>query len=254
MKLFDKALVIDGSVVACEVLAHYLTRVSKASESVQSLEEARAWLAGDHASLVVLDATLPGAFDWFECCSAQPERPMVLVVTTRPSFEEEVRATLLGAVGYLPKPISSGELVHAIRGARGEFLPSASRAYAASLAVASIDDPDTGESQLACQVIDLSEGGALLATGAPGRVGREVSLRLAMAGRVVAVGARIARVQEPDWDAVAGWGVRFEYPDEQTRSTVAEFVAMLRSNRQHAEAWPSSRAVRSALRGEPSRS
>src|SRR4029453_6906760 len=45
-----------------------------------------------------------------EEASQQRERPAVLVVTHLPSRREEIHATLLGAIGYLTKPVTFEQL------------------------------------------------------------------------------------------------------------------------------------------------
>ena len=68
------------------------------------MSELRERLRGPTVSLVVIEAT-DEAMTWFEEMANRAEKPAVLVVTRSPSQAEEFRAALLGAVGYLAKPV-----------------------------------------------------------------------------------------------------------------------------------------------------
>jgi DNA-binding response OmpR family regulator len=110
---FETAIVIDRSSTARRLLASHLQAHCERVLAVSSVEELREQL-GAHISLVVIDCTVEGAMDWLEQTSQQRERPAVLVVTHLPSRREETHATLLGAIGYLTKPVTFEQLSRAL--------------------------------------------------------------------------------------------------------------------------------------------
>jgi DNA-binding response OmpR family regulator len=110
---FETAIVVDRSSIARRLLASHLQAHCDRVLAVSSVDELRAQL-GAHVSLVVLDCTVEGAMNWLEQSSQQRERPAVLVVTHLPSRREEIHATLLGAIGYLTKPVTFEQLARAL--------------------------------------------------------------------------------------------------------------------------------------------
>jgi len=88
------------------------------------------------------------------------------------------------------------------RGARAASFP---------IAEVSIADPATGEPQFACQVVNLSATGALLATAAPIALGSSLLMWLVLDRHAIPTHARVVRVQEPGWGVPAGCGVIFDY-------------------------------------------
>jgi len=237
-RLFERALIVDGSSVARQLFALSLRTYCGASTAVGSIAEAREQVGG--AGLVVIDATVPGALEWLEEQSGSPSKPAFVVITNRPSQEEETRATMVGAIGYLAKPISFRELAHALATANGTFVPTPLRAASVPLAEAAIADPATGEPQFVCQVVNLSATGALLATAAPIALGSSLLLWLALDRHAIPTHARVVRVQEPAWGVVAGCGVIFDYDSDESRRFVERFVAAhyeLEVRSPHSTAW-----------------
>jgi DNA-binding response OmpR family regulator len=113
VKRYGTAIVVDRSSVARRLLAEHLRAHCDHVLAVGEFCDLRAEL-GVHVSLVVIDSTADGAMDWLEEASRQRQRPAVLVVTHTPSRQEEIRATLLGAIGYLAKPVSSDQIASAL--------------------------------------------------------------------------------------------------------------------------------------------
>jgi CheY-like chemotaxis protein len=222
-RLFERALIVDGSSVARQLFARSLRSYCGTSTAVGSIAEARAYAAG--AGLVVLDATVDGALAWFEEQCSSPSKPAFVIITSRPSPAEETRVSMQGAIGYLAKPISFRELAHALVSSNGDFAPAPARATAFPIAEASIADPRTGEPRFACQVGNLSATGALLATAAPIALGSSLFLWLVLDRHAIPTHARVVRVQEPGWGVAAGCGVIFEYDSDESRRYVERFVA-----------------------------
>ncbi|MGH7338815.1 MAG: hypothetical protein ACREI7_14635 [Myxococcota bacterium] len=113
MNRFGTAIVVDRSSIARRLLAGHLRDHCDRVLAVSTVGELRERLAS-HVSLVVIDSTAEGAMDWLEEASRLPERPAVLVVTHLPSRQEEIHATLLGAIGYLTKPITFDQMARAL--------------------------------------------------------------------------------------------------------------------------------------------
>src|SRR5262245_60622013 len=110
---FGTAIVVDRSSVARRLLAGHLQDHCDRVLAVGTVAELREQL-GAHVSLVVIDSTADGAMAWLEEVSRQLERPGVLLVTHLPSRQEEIHATLLGAIGYLTKPVTFDQLARAL--------------------------------------------------------------------------------------------------------------------------------------------
>jgi DNA-binding response OmpR family regulator len=117
--LFERALIVEGSSVARRLLSRTLRPYCAAITAVAGIAEARAHFDEGGVSLVVLDATVEGALAWLEERCAWTSRPAFVVVTSRPSHDEETRVSLLGAIGYLAKPIAARELSHVLVRSRG---------------------------------------------------------------------------------------------------------------------------------------
>jgi CheY-like chemotaxis protein len=124
MKAFSDALVVDHSSVARQLISRYLKTWCRVSDAVGSVAEANARLERGELSLVVLDAALEGAMPWFERCSLRTPRPAFVIVANRPFQDEETRCTMLGAIGYLAKPVSYAQLAHALACSSDLFDPA----------------------------------------------------------------------------------------------------------------------------------
>ena len=237
LRLFERALIVDGSSVARQLFARSLRSYCGSSTAVGSIAEARAH-AG--AGLVVLDATVAGALAWFEEQCASPSKPAFVIVTSHPSQDEETRVSMQGAIGYLAKPISFRDLAHALVSSNGSFVPAPVRASAYPVAEVSIADPATGDPQFACHVVNLSATGALLATAAPIALGSSLLMWLVLDRHAIPTHARVVRVQEPGWGVAPGCGVIFDYDSDESRRFVERFVAAhyeLEVRSPHSTAW-----------------
>ena len=114
MSSYETALVLDSSRQAGERLAEMLAALRVRTRCVTSVDAARSSLREAPVSLLVFDTALEGAFEWLAECAHQSAHPALLVVTHLPHFEEEVRATLLGAIGYLARPVSAAALARSL--------------------------------------------------------------------------------------------------------------------------------------------
>ena len=144
-------------------------------------------------------------------------------MTTTPSLDEETRVTLLGAIGYLTKPLMHRDIVHAIRSRNGYLQRSASRARALPLLLAEVCDGEK-RLQLRWEVLDLSVTGAFLATRAPLPLGTCLALRFPLPNLAVNVVADVVRSQAPTWANVGGVGVSFRAISAEAFAALEGFV------------------------------
>lgn len=112
-------LVVDDEPATQQLIAHILRRnhydVIQASNGQEAL--AQLSKAAGRVSLIILDVAMP-VMDGFEFRALQRETPEiahipVLVVTSRQSFDKDIRFLKAGA--YLKKPIESALLLETVR-------------------------------------------------------------------------------------------------------------------------------------------
>jgi CheY-like chemotaxis protein len=113
-RAFASAIVVDRSGVSRQLLARYLRAHCARIEEAGSVRELRDRLRKESVSLVVIEAS-DEAMEWFDEMAKLVEKPAVLVVTRNPSQDEEFQAALLGAVGYLAKPVPYRRFAHVLR-------------------------------------------------------------------------------------------------------------------------------------------
>ena len=231
---FRSIIVADGSPAVRELLplmlASYgpeVVAVADAAAALAVIERAQA------PALVIIDMALPphGGVELFERCAARGEaRPALLAMTTAPSLDEETRVTLLGAIGYLPKPLIQRDIIHAVRSRHGHLQRSAPRARALPLLHAEVCDGEK-QLQLRWEVLDLSVTGAFLVTRASLPIGTNLSLRFLLSDMAVIVAAEVVRVQEPTWANVGGAGVAFRGVSAEAHAALGRFVEDVLANR-----------------------
>jgi CheY-like chemotaxis protein len=220
-------LVADGSPVARSLLAHLLRAYCREIVDLSSAEEAKVALSRrERVSLVIVDAELDGGgLALLEHIAGfAAERPLVLFLTSHPSLDEETRASLLGAIGYLVKPVSLREILRTLRGFEGPFTRASPRLGMAPVARAVVIDPETKTEQITWDIWDMSASGALVSSHAPIPAGTTLQLRLQLENDVVPVEVEVVRGQEPSWGLVPGIGVVFHFDDERRREILERFV------------------------------
>ena len=114
MLLGDRILVVDDSRLMLEVLGRVLgphcSRMFFASSYREALQQFEQNVG---IGTVICDVILPdgNGFQLLEQLASAPNpMPKVLLITARWVENDRQRALALGAVGYLPKPISMREL------------------------------------------------------------------------------------------------------------------------------------------------
>lgn len=231
---FRSIIVADGSPAVRELLPLMLAPHGPEVVAVADAEAALAAIERAQApALVIVDMALPpggGALLFERCAALGQTRPALLAMTTAPSLDEETRVTLLGAIGYLTKPLIHRDIVHAVRSRHGYLQRSAPRIRALPLLHAEVCD---GEKlvQLRWEVLDLSVTGAFLVTRAALPIGTNLLLRLPLPEAAVIVAAEVVRVQEPSWANVGGVGVAFRGTSAEAYSALDRFVEGALANR-----------------------
>jgi CheY-like chemotaxis protein len=221
-------LIVDGSPVARLLLGRLLKGYCSEIVELSSAEQAKVALSRhETVSLVIVDAKVDGGgLALLEHIAGfAAERPLVILLTSHPDLEEETRASLLGAIGYLAKPVSLHEILRALRGFEGPFDRALPRLRTAPVARAVVIDPETKTEQITWDIWDMSASGALVSSHASIPAGTRLQLRLQIDDDVVPVEVEVVRAQEPTWGLVPGIGVVFHFDDERRREILESFIA-----------------------------
>ena len=218
-------LIVDASTVGRALIARLLKPYARRVVEVGSATEARGRLSLPDLSVVIVDLSDDGSFSLLEEISRLEEKPAMLALTANPNLEEEARASMLGVIGYVAKPVSLREILVAFRSSKGPFEPALHRAHTQPLARAVAIDPDTKVAQITWDVWDLSSSGALLACQSFLPAGTRLQLLLVLDREEVPVHAEVIRSQEPAWAHVPGAGVIFHYSSESERLRVERFLS-----------------------------
>lgn len=223
----ESVLVVDDSRVvrelALQLMAPHFSRIHVA----ESCAEAKRVL-GDHRDLelVLCDVCLPdgSGFDVLGFARSLPEGPRVVMLTARPSAEDERRALDAGALGYLSKPFNYPALEGLLR-RQAEKRREADRRVRAPLARAHLLDVMEASPLVTCEVRDLSVLGAFLETPGPIPVGENFRLVLDIGDGVLRPAVEVVRVQAPAWGRTSGVAVRFVDMSPEDRRRLQEFLA-----------------------------
>ncbi len=98
-----------------QTAGHEVRSASNGAEGLQRLEEAR-------FDLILLDVMMPdvSGFDVMRQLRSRPETPPVVFLTAKNRAEDRQTGKSLGAVGYLVKPTTRGELLDVVKEILGE--------------------------------------------------------------------------------------------------------------------------------------
>ncbi len=221
-----KLLIVDDSAFFLQMMEALLRPYCDSLIRAASREEAVAALdRHPDTELVLLDMVL-GDGEGFDVLQHLAEHsdalPAVIVMTARPSREDAERAALMGAIGYLAKPVSIREIAAAWERHRRPTWKWTTRLRRASLGRALVVDPGGRQSLVSFEVHDLSMSGALLLSEGPMAPGTRLELEFRFGERRARIPAEVVRVQEPSWLGPGGVGVRFDSLDAPARALLLE--------------------------------
>lgn len=234
MKPLGTALIVDDSKLVTEVMKATLRPHCGRVTVANSLAEARGLLAGLGAEDLLLSDIHLGDGSGFELCEvarnlARP--PAIIICSSKATGENRRRALELGALAFLPKPLSAqAVLLEWGKSQRGEAIVDRAPRVRLFARVYASGEESGSEQVLAYEIHDISHSGAFLVTHGPLPVGTRFELTIAaradsfgpqIEARVLAT---VVRVQEPSWIHVGGVGVKFDSPDADTELTLADMT------------------------------
>lgn len=222
----DSVLLVEDSRVLREVvkavLAPHAKQVAVAgsvAEAVEVLEETADF------SLLLADVQLPDGtgFDVLAHLRRQAPDCRAIMMTARWEPADAERATAMGALAYLPKPLNFRDIARVLR--KAESVTAHRPTRRRSIGKALLRDSDRGEvAHFTWDLRDLSVSGAFLETKGPIPVGTDLDLDLVLGTDTIRVRAVVARVQEPSWAGPGGVGVHFDDVDPETRALIEQHV------------------------------
>ncbi|MBH8572735.1 response regulator [Nostocaceae cyanobacterium CENA369] len=111
----NTVLVVEDGLTDMEILSRYLQQAGYSVMSATSSEEAEVKIDKTKPDLIFLDVILPGK-SGFEICRELKNNPHtskipVVFCSTKNSDVDKIWGNMLGAEGYLSKPINQEELI-----------------------------------------------------------------------------------------------------------------------------------------------
>lgn len=228
----DSVLVVEDSQVLREVMKAVLTPHAKLVETAASVAEALAILEETpDFSLLLSDVQLPDGtgFDVLAHVRRSAPESRAILMTARWEAADAERATAMGALAYLPKPLAFRDIARVLRRAESLAAHRPTRRRSSGKAVLR-DGARPGVPHFAWEMRDLSVSGAFLETQGPLAVGTSLDLDLVIGADTVRVTAVVARLQEPSWGGPGGVGVRFEDLSAEARAWIEQHVAEARDD------------------------
>lgn len=115
----NTVLIIEDGLTDMEVLKIYLQQAGYSVIGATTSEEAQEKLQQNKPDLIFLDVILPGK-SGFEICRELKDNPKtnqipIIFCSTKHSDVDKMWGTMLGADGYLSKPINQDELKVALK-------------------------------------------------------------------------------------------------------------------------------------------
>ena len=234
MGRLGRLVVVDDSAVVRELLsvvfAPHCSAVVTAASAMKAIDTLREDRGLD---LVLCDVATPegDGFDVLEyLATRETPKPGVVLVTARPRDEDAQRASELGALGYLAKPVSLRSLLGVLRQAGHDWDPMRPGRRRSSGLARVLDTKATveereGVSQMEWEIGNLSATGAFLETPGPVPLGTQLNLILELDPHEVPVRAKVVRVQDPGWYQPGGVGIMFEALSPDARETLERYLS-----------------------------
>ena len=218
-QLGQRILVIDDSRCMLEVLGQILRSHCAALVLASTYADALQQLEQDpEIDLVICDVTLPdgNGFDLLaEIAGKLESLPKFLLITARWVETDGQRAQDLGAVGYLPKPVSLQDIRSALAVPAG---PRPRNERQRTVLKAWVVDPQRREQLLSFDIHNISTSGMLLDTKGPLSVGAELEFEITYGENELVRGrGTVVRAQQSSWLDVGGSAIRFEWIESLER-------------------------------------
>jgi CheY-like chemotaxis protein len=231
---FDNALVVSHSKIMQDLIGRFLRAHTETVSSAMSMQEATRLASElDASDIVVLDADIDrqGGLELFENLAAaeNSNRPAFVVITGKADLELETRASLLGAIGFLTKPVSLPKLSAILRRSVSDFEPSAQRLRARPLGEVVLLDEPIGSGIVKWVIEDISESGAFLRSFVEYEPGTALPMELHLGSARISVTARVVRAHQSQLPSNIGIGVRFEL-DPESRVALQRSLTELASS------------------------
>lgn len=225
MQLAQRILVIDDSRCMLQVLGQILKSNCSALLLAGSYADALQHLERDpEIDLVICDVMLPdgNGFDLLaEIAGKLDSLPKFLLITARWTEADRQRARDLGAIAYLPKPVSLQNIRSALA-TSGNLRPREGRLR--TTLEAQIVDPRRREQLLCFDIHNISTSGMLIETKGPLPVGTELEFEIVHGeGEPVRGRGTVVRMQEPSWFDAGGCALRFDWVESLER--LAELIS-----------------------------
>lgn len=233
-KTFDRALVACSSKVMQGLISRFLQRYARRIDGAMSLDHARQQIPELEASdLVVADTDIEKTHSSLSLLAEiaagdTANRPAVIVVSGVSDLECETRASQLGAIGFLLKPVSLRNFSAVLRHSSSPFETAAPRLRAKAIGEAVLLDAPMGTHVAKWEVEDISTSGAFLRTHVSYAPDEILPLQLHLGSARIFVSGRVIRSRPSEFPSQVGVGVRFEL-DSSTRREVQEALALLAS-------------------------
>ncbi len=225
VSMLQTVLVVDPSIVARALLVRMMKPHCDLAVAASGTEDAQRVLRTySDLSLIILESGEQG-LELLEHLRALETRPATLVIASHPTAQDETQALLLGAIGYLPKPISLKAILRALRGSERAMVPTLPRARSQPLAHVVVVDPDSKVPQVIWDIHDMSASGALITSHMPLPPGTQLQLLLQIGEEEIPLEAEVVRPQEPAWDHVPGVGVSFRFAEDSQRRRLEDFLS-----------------------------
>ncbi len=226
MVSIDSVLLVEDSRVLREVVKAVLAPHAKVVEVAGCVAEALEILAETpDFSLLLADVHLPDGtgFDVLAHLRRSSPEARAIMMTARWEAAEAERATAMGALAYLPKPLAFRDIARVLRKAETVAAHRPTRRRSVGKALLR-DSGREGIPHFTWELRDLSVSGAFLESKGPVPVGTSLQLDLVLGPETIRVTAVVARVQEPSWAGPGGVGVHFEELDDAGRALIEQHV------------------------------
>jgi CheY-like chemotaxis protein len=223
-------LVVDNSELARKMMEIVLEPYADAILTASGCSEAVQVLGANRDIGLVLSGVVMTDGDGFELlerlAAFNDPKPRAIIISASTEGDAAQRAAELGAIGFLAKPASPGDILRLVKEHLRERAANPRAPRRRTRARALFEEPASdAPRQRSWLLHDVSVTGAFLETKTPVSLGTELDLTLDFDDTVLEIRARVVRLQDGTADLPAGVGVSFIGPDEGVVDLLQEHVA-----------------------------